>query len=117
MAGRPPGQAKTGGRQKGTHNKSTVANVEKIRASGLTPLEYMIQCMHDESFLPDFRLDAAKAAAPYVHPKLTSVELKGDPHAPIEHHHTVDAFTSRIARLSSRNAEDAGDPDAESGGS
>jgi len=114
-AGRPPGHPKSGGRQKGTHNKSTVANVEKIKASGLTPLEYMIQCMHDESFPPDFRIDAAKAAAPYIHPKLTSVELKGNPNEPIEHHLTIDAFTSRIARLTARNAEDAGDPESDSG--
>jgi hypothetical protein len=115
--GRPKGTPKTGGRQKGVPNKAPIARAKAIEASGLTPLEFMVQCMRNEAMPEDFRLDAAKAAAPYVHPKLTSVELKGDPNAPIEHHLTIDAFTSRIARLSARNTEDARDPDAEPGGS
>jgi hypothetical protein len=111
----PKGTPKSGGRKKGIPNKKSVARTEAIEASGLTPLEFMIQCMRNGAMPEDFRLDAAKAAAPYVHPKLTSVELKGDPNAPVEVHHTVDAFTSRISRLSARNAEDEGDPDAEPG--
>lgn len=111
----PKGTPKSGGRKKGIPNKKSVAVAEAIEASGLTPLEFMIQCMRNGAMPEDFRLDAAKAAAPYVHPKLTSVELRGDPNAPIEHHLTIDAFTSRISRLAARNAEDAGDPESESG--
>lgn len=111
----PKGTPKSGGRQKGTPNKVTGERKHAIVASGLTPLEFMVDVMRNEAYPIDFRLDAAKAASPYIHPKLTSVELKGDPNAPIEHHLTVDAFTSRISRLSARNAEDEGDPDAEPG--
>jgi len=100
--GRKPGSPKTGGRQKGAQNKAPIARARAIEASGLTPLEFMIEMMRRSDLPEDFRLDAAKAAAPYVHPKLTSVELKGDPNAPIEHHLTIDAFTSRIARLVDR---------------
>lgn len=108
------GRPKVGGRVKGTPNKATMQQAEDIRRSGLTPLQYMIGVMRDEDKTTDVRLDAAKAAAPYVHPKLASIEVKGDPDAPIEVHHTVDAFTSRIARIATRAAADEGDrePDA-----
>jgi hypothetical protein len=68
---------KTGGRQKGTPNKRTQEVVAKIEASGLTPLDYMLKVMRDENELPDVRLDAAKAAAPYVHPRLATIENTG----------------------------------------
>jgi hypothetical protein len=38
-------------------------------------------------------------------------EHTGKDGKPIEHSHTIDAFTSRISRLSARNAEDGGDSD------
>jgi len=68
---------KTGGRQKGTPNKRTQEVVAKIEASGLTPLDYMLQVMRDVNEALDIRLDAAKAAAPYVHPRLASIENTG----------------------------------------
>lgn len=68
---------KTGGRQKGTPNKRTQEVVAKIEASGLTPLDYMLQVMRDVNEVLDVRLDAAKAAAPYVHPRLASIENTG----------------------------------------
>ena len=68
---------KTGGRQKGTPNKRTQEVVAKIEASGLTPLDYMLKVMRDENEVLDVRLDAAKAAAPYVHPRLASIENTG----------------------------------------
>jgi len=77
MAGRPKGYPKTGGRQKGTPNKATAARAAEIAASGLTPLDFMLKVMRDENELPDVRLDAAKAAAPYVHPRLATIENTG----------------------------------------
>lgn len=68
---------KTGGRQKGTPNKRTQDVVAAIEASGLTPLDFMLKVMRDENELPDVRLDAAKAAAPYVHPRLATIENTG----------------------------------------
>lgn len=44
---------------------------------GLTPLDYMLTMLRDESLEPKARFDAAKAAAPYVHAKLASVEHSG----------------------------------------
>ena len=49
-----------------------------MAASGLTPLEYMLSVMRDAGADESKRLDAAKAAAPYVHARLTSVEHSGE---------------------------------------
>ena len=72
---RPKGLPKTGGRQKGSQNKATAAKEAAIAASGLTPLDYMLGLLRDGSNDPLTRFEAAKAAAPYVHPKLASTEL------------------------------------------
>lgn len=67
---------KTGGRQKGVPNKATQARQEAVAASGLTPLEFLLNTMRDENAELGTRLDAAKAAALYVHPKLQPVDGK-----------------------------------------
>jgi hypothetical protein len=68
---------KTGGRKKGTPNKASAAKAAAVAASGLTPMEFMLQTMRDPGQPLDIRLDAAKSAAPYVHPKLSAVEHTG----------------------------------------
>ena len=73
--GSKPGEYR-GGRKKGTPNKASIARQEAIAASGLTPLDYMLSVMRDEAAEPGARLDAAKAAAQYVHPKLQPVDGK-----------------------------------------
>jgi hypothetical protein len=93
--------SKTGGRTKGTPNKATAAKAAEIAASGLTPLDFAIATMRryaakaetweqiadDETATPSERaeaaktareytqyaMDAAKTAAPYVHPKLSAI--------------------------------------------
>ena len=79
---------KTGGRRRGTPNKSTSAKAKKavaIAESGLTPLEYLLSVMRDENEDLPMRVDAAKAAAPYVHPKLANIAVSGNPDSPIVH--------------------------------
>lgn len=80
---------KTGGRKKGVRNKATATKAAAVAASGLTPLDYMMTVMRDDSVEPHARLDAAKAAAPYVHPKLAAIELSGPDGKPIEINTTV----------------------------
>ena len=55
-----------------------------MRKGGITPLDYMLQVMRDESAEPAKRLDAAKAAAPYVHPRLASVAVGNQDDKPFE---------------------------------
>lgn len=76
MAGRNPGTPKTGGRPKGVPNKRTAAKVAEIEASGLTPLDFMLNLMRDEGQDMAMRFDAAKGAAPYVHARLSSIDAK-----------------------------------------
>lgn len=80
---RPAGMPKSGGRKKGIPNKASIQRAREIAESGLTPLDYMISVLRDASLPLDKRLQAAKDAAPYVHPKLASVEHRGDAENPI----------------------------------
>ncbi len=94
-------RSKTGGRKQGTPNKACAAKAAAIAASGLTPLDFAIATMRryaakaeaweqiadDETATPseraeaaktareytEFAMDAAKTAAPYVHPKLSTI--------------------------------------------
>lgn len=75
MRGSQPGERR-GGRAKGTPNKATAAKAAEIAASGLTPLDFMLKVMRDEGEDMDRRCDMAKAAGPYVHAKLSSVDAK-----------------------------------------
>jgi hypothetical protein len=68
-----PGERR-GGRQRGTPNRATAAKAAEIAASGMTPLDYMISVMRDEAASRPERLEAAAKAAPYVHPRLSSIE-------------------------------------------
>ena len=97
MRGSKPGERR-GGRQKGAANKRSRAIADKAIESGLTPLEYMLDILRSE-MPPDLkeriesgevseeltkavyawqtqRFEAAKAAAPYVHPRLQSTTVK-----------------------------------------
>lgn len=73
------------GRKAGSVNKRTIAHKElaaRAAAEGESPLEFMLRVMRtsdDESQ----RFEAAKAAAPYVHPRLAAVEHSGDKDNPI----------------------------------
>jgi len=66
------------GRKPGQRNAKTVEQVERIEASGLTPLDYMLSVLRDKTQEQAIRLDAAKAAAPYVHARLTTIEARVD---------------------------------------
>lgn len=88
-----------GGSRKGIPNKATAKREAEIAASGLTPLDYMLSVMRapcPPELLAKIeeqgasveviaavggwhaqRMEAAKAAAPYVHPKLAQMELTG----------------------------------------
>ena len=58
-------------------NKATAERQAAIAASGEAPLDYMIRVMRDESAPVERRDEMAKAAAPYVHPRLAAIEYAG----------------------------------------
>lgn len=82
------------GRPKGATNKRTRETQAAVAASGMTPLEFMLKTMRDSKKPYDVRLDAAKAAAPYVHAKLQSVEVSGKGGGAIE----ITQVTRKIVR-------------------
>lgn len=81
---------KTGGRQKGSQNIASVRKAEEIASSGLTPLDYMLSLLRNEEQPLSIRFEAAKAAAPYVHPKLNATTHSGPDGLPIQSVHTIE---------------------------
>lgn len=79
LGGKRPGA----GRPKGSPNRRRAAQAAAIAASGLTPLDYLLQVMRNPRLSTELRLEAAKAAAPYVHAKLATITHKGDQSAPL----------------------------------
>lgn len=81
--GSKPGERR-GGRKKGIPNKLTLTRAAEIAASGLTPLDYMLSVLRDDSAPVARRDEMAKAAAPYCHNRLASIEHSGKDGGPIE---------------------------------
>jgi hypothetical protein len=83
------GKRQGAGRKAGSANTKTREIADKAASEGVTPLEYMLAIMREESLPEDadaaqiiamkaMRFEAAKAAAPYIHPKLSSVEMNAN---------------------------------------
>jgi hypothetical protein len=80
------GARKGAGRKAGSVTKRTQLIAAEAAAAGISPLEYMLEVMRRDSDHEDpkvqiareaMRFEAAKAAAPYIHPRLASVEHLG----------------------------------------
>ena len=76
---------KTGGRKQGPPNRFRAEAEAAAAALGITPLQYMLEIMADGTAEPERRDRMAAAAAPYVHPKLQSVEHAGSIDHQISH--------------------------------
>jgi hypothetical protein len=92
------GARRGAGRPAGSATKRTREIADKAMTEGVSPLEFMLAVMRSEDPEPkegeeiDYRLaqmrlemrfEAAKAAAPYIHPRLAAVEVSGDPNNPL----------------------------------
>tara|TARA_R110000851_G_scaffold269147_1_gene421812 strand:+ start:1172 stop:1453 length:282 start_codon:yes stop_codon:yes gene_type:complete len=65
------------GRPKGSYSKASKAQVARLTEAGkLSPLDYLASIYQDESEDIRLRVEAAKAAAPYVHARLASTEVR-----------------------------------------
>lgn len=67
-AGRPPGAV----------NRLAREAVERAAAEGILPLDFMLSILRDDLRPDEERMDAAKAAAPYCHPKRAPVDGEGN---------------------------------------
>lgn len=73
------------GRKQGSVSKlDQEARAKVLEGGELTPLEYMLSVMRDTAADEAKRLDAAKAAAPYVHARLATVDLGNKDDKPFE---------------------------------
>ena len=66
------------GRPKGAATKRTREIADRAAAEGMLPLDYMLDVMRDPAAEPSRRDDMAKAAAAYLHPRLSSVDAHVD---------------------------------------
>lgn len=74
------------GKKRGSVTKATAFRQEMLAraaADGESPLEYLLKVMR-ESPDPAMKFEAAKAAAPYVHPRLAAVEHAGNAEKPMK---------------------------------
>ena len=67
-------------RTKGSLNKRTRAALHAVKtgelgAGGISPVDYLLKVMRDSDKPDNLRIEAAKAVAPYLAPKLSSVEM------------------------------------------
>ncbi len=97
------GARRGAGRKKGSATKRTREIADKAAEEGETPLEVMLRLMrlnteHEDPKVQIAReamvFEAAKAAAPYVHPRLAAVEHSGGV--------TVRTLAEELAELNGR---------------
>lgn len=107
------------GRPKGVKNKTTIMREElhqevltRAVENAETPLEVMLGIMRDPNTEPSMRFEAAKAAAPYVHPRLSQVD------STVTHKNAADDFTEAellaIARAGRSRAAEQEDGEGKS---
>jgi hypothetical protein len=85
--GRPKGQPKSGGRKKGTPNRTSLALREKLEAIGCDPGEGLAKIAEDLKTPLALRLQAYSMLMPYVYARRKATDDSnrepdaGDPHA------------------------------------
>ena len=63
------------GRPRGAKNIRSEETAKEIQESGLTPLDYLMSIVRDEEAPMKERIQCATAAAPFVHARLSAIEM------------------------------------------
>lgn len=92
------------GRPKGAKTKITEKALKEA-GDGMTPLEFMLGILRDTDESMATRFEAAKAAAPYMHPRLSQVD------STVTHKRNADDLTD--AELAAYLKADSGSDTAE----
>lgn len=66
------------GRKAGGANKASREAYERAQEGGELPLDYLLRVMRNEDTDEAKRIDCAKAAAPYIHPKRAPIDGDGN---------------------------------------
>ena len=69
------GKREGAGRKPGSATRRTREIADAIAETGLTPLDYMLGILRDETADASARFEAAKQAAPYCHARLAAVDV------------------------------------------
>ncbi len=85
------------GRKPRTITQNTCGIAKPFVAQGLMPLDYMLSIMRDETADAPRRDEMAKAAAPYIHPRLATIEQRPPTGK-------IPPLAERIAELERRDA-------------
>jgi hypothetical protein len=62
------------GRKPGYTTKKTREIADRAASEGITPLEFMLSILRNEDKPDAERFEAAKHAAPYIHPRLSTID-------------------------------------------
>lgn len=68
------GKRSGAGRKKGSVSRRSQEIASAVASTGELPLEYMLRIMRDQTVEKRRRDEMARAAAPYFHPRLTSID-------------------------------------------
>jgi hypothetical protein len=94
------GRREGAGRKPGSVSKLDGEARRKAMEGGMMPLDYLLGIMRDEDQDARSRLDAAKAAVPYCHARLSATEVSGPNGSP------VDIRTTQTLDISNLNDEE-----------
>ena len=95
-AGRPAGRTDLEARGKRIQRE---INKKLALEAGKSPLDFLLLVMQDKDQKINLRMQAAVAAAPYCHAKLSSVEVKGDPAQPLQVQSDIGQALAALAEL------------------
>jgi hypothetical protein len=77
------GKREGAGRKPGSVSKLDREARVRAQEGGTMPLDFLLGIMRDESQDARSRVDAAKAAAPYCHARLSATEFSGPSGGPV----------------------------------
>ena len=95
-AGRPTGRTELEARGRRLQKE---INKKLALEAGKSPLDFLLLVMQDKEQKINLRMQAAVAAAPYCHAKLSSVEVKGDATAPLQVQSDIGQALAALAEL------------------
>jgi hypothetical protein len=87
--GRPPGQAKSGGRKPGTPNRRTLAIIETLARMGCDPIEGLAQLGMDTKQPAELRFRCFAELAAYIYPKPKPMDARAEQEASVFNVNTV----------------------------